>query len=134
MRNTVAASLWLLAAYSGGLCLPAAGEALPPPVDLPPAVAGVDSPGGAALPAMAGAATPGAPAIAAISDVTFPDETLVMTGEGLEGAALRLWAEGATFDVEPFGWKREARWAPRTVPVGRPLGLWGGLACSYIPC
>jgi hypothetical protein len=74
----------------------------PAPADVPEAVAGVDSPGGAGLPDIAGAASPDAPAIAAISDVTFPDETLVITGERLDGATLQVWAEGGTFDIRPL--------------------------------
>lgn len=80
----------------------ASGQALPAPVDVPEAVAGVDSPGGLRLPSFSGDAEDGAPAISAVSDVTYPDETLVITGERLDGAELRVWAEGGAFDLRPL--------------------------------
>ncbi len=77
---------------------------LPPPDDLvlpapPPGLATWDSPpdGIGSAPARRDA-----PAIGAISKLTLPDETLVITGEALDGARLRLWADGSWFDVEPL--------------------------------
>jgi len=96
------ALLWLVWAGVVAAGSAAGGQTWPTPTDIPEAVAGVESPGGAGRPAIAGAAAAAAPAIAAISDTTYPDETLVITGEGLAGATLRVWAEGATFDIRPL--------------------------------
>ena len=102
MRRTSRFLLCFFAACSAAARPTARAQPLPAPSDIPEAVAGVESPGGEGQPRIAGAAVAGAPAIAAISDVTFPDETLVITGEGLEGASLRVWAEGVSFDIEPL--------------------------------
>jgi hypothetical protein len=101
------------------------GQSLPRPVDVPGAVAGVDSPGGGNLPMMAGDAAADAPAISAISDVTFPDETLVITGDRLDGATLRVWAEGVTFDIQPLRSisNRMQAVVPRETPCSTML-LW----------
>lgn len=116
---------------------PVVGAAdLPSPIDIPPGPSGLASPGGADLPAMAGAAPAGAPAISAISDVTFPDETLVITGDGLDGASLRLWGEGRNFEVHPLRAGRDRMQAvvPRDAPVSTML-VWpvkGGRAGAPI--
>lgn len=102
MRKDVSCFIWLLAAGLANGRVAVGREALPAPIDIPAAVVGVDGPGGMALPEMTGSPPAGAPAIAAISEVTLPDETLVITGQGLEDAALRVWAEGTTFDLEPL--------------------------------
>jgi hypothetical protein len=54
-----------------------------------------------ALPPLAGKPAD-APAISAISDVTFPDETLVIAGDQLSGAQLRVWTEGRLEDLLPL--------------------------------
>jgi hypothetical protein len=51
---------------------------------------------------MAGLASLDGPAISTISDATLPDETLVMSGYRLDGARLRVWAEGILEDLEPL--------------------------------
>ncbi len=102
MNRNAVVLLWLLATCSAGNPSVTRAETLPAPGDVPEAVAGVKSPGGIGFPRIEGVPAAGAPAIAAISDVTFPDETLVTTGEGLDGAGLRVWAEGTTFHIEPL--------------------------------
>ena len=76
--------------------------ALVPPGDVPPAPAGVQSPGGKGLPVMGGKQHEQAPQIGMAGETTFPDETLVITGENLDGATLKVWAEGMRFDVKPL--------------------------------
>ena len=88
MNRNAVVLLWLLATCSAVNPSVTRAETLPAPVDVPEAVAGVKSPGGKGFPRIEGVPAAGAPAIAAISDVTFPDETLVTTGEGLDGAGL----------------------------------------------
>jgi len=78
-----------------------AAATLPAPVDVPRGPEGVPGPGGAALPPLAGKPAD-APAISAISDVTFPDETLVIAGDQLSGAQLRVWTEGRLEDLLPL--------------------------------
>ncbi len=116
MRSTVAASmamtLLLCCACVGGLRPPSQGAAngaeqpqplpLPLPVDIPSGPADVAAPGGRDLPRMDGPAAPDAPAISMIGDATLPDETLAIAGQGLDGAKLRIWAEGTVRDVEPL--------------------------------
>lgn len=43
-----------------------------------------------------------APVISQITEITLPDETLSMSGEGLDEAKLRLWAGREVFPVEPL--------------------------------
>ena len=71
------------------------------------------------MPRLHGVAAEGAPAIAAISDVAFPSETLVITGENLEGAWLRIWADGRLVDIEPLRTRHNRMQAvvPGDVPV-----------------
>lgn len=75
---------------------------LPRPVDVPHGPEGVAGPGGAALPPLTDATPADAPAISAISDVTFPDETLVMAGARLTNARLLVWREGGVEDLAPL--------------------------------
>jgi len=77
-------------------------EQLPQPIDIPQGPVSAAAPGGGVLPQMTDQLGEAVPAIAAISDVTFPDETLVITGDNLEGAYLRIWAEGRVADVSPL--------------------------------
>lgn len=77
-------------------------EALPIPIDVPAGPTAVEAPGGKALPVLSGEAKADAPALSMISDVTFPDETLVIAGDKLDGARLRVWAEGVVRDIEPL--------------------------------
>lgn len=60
------------------------------------------SPGGAELPAIGTEAAQGAPVFSDFTDLTYPDETLAMTGDGLEGATLLVWAEGEMSEVQPL--------------------------------
>ncbi|MBM3499585.1 MAG: hypothetical protein FJX74_13070 [Armatimonadetes bacterium] len=76
--------------------------ALPDCTDVPGGPGVDEAPGGAGLPHLEGAAAAEAPAIAAAGDPTFGTETLVCAGEGLEGASLRVWAEGGVRDVQPL--------------------------------
>ena len=88
--------LWVMSAELS------AAVSLPPPTDVPCGPEGVVGPGGATLPSLNAAATADAPAIAAISDVCLPDETLVITGDKLSGASLRVWMEGRLEDLPPM--------------------------------
>jgi len=67
--------------------------------DFPTGPAGVSAPGVSPpeFPQQADA-----PAISMISDITFPGETLVITGAGLDGATLRVWAGGKLAEVAPL--------------------------------
>ncbi|NQU42045.1 hypothetical protein HQ520_02085 [bacterium] len=86
-----------------GMWLPSSGaQSLPAPNDIPKAPAGGPMPGGKALPEMTAEPAPGAPAISAISDITFPDETLVITGDDLGSATLKIWTEGVVRDIVPL--------------------------------
>jgi hypothetical protein len=76
--------------------------ALPAPDDVPRGPEGVAAPGGAGLPALSGDTAADAPAISAISDVTMPDETLVISGDKLDGGRLRIWMEGRLEDLTPL--------------------------------
>ena len=75
---------------------------LPNPTDIPLGPDDVAPLAWSDSPAMSGISTADAPAISAISDVTFPDETLVITGAGLAGATLRIWAGDRVVDVGPL--------------------------------
>ena len=103
----------------------AAAPPLPAPIDIPspPAAADDTGLGGANLPAMAGPAVAAAPAISMVSEVTFPDETLVVTGAGLKGARLRIWAEGQLRDIEPLRTADDRLQAvvPKELPVSTML-------------
>lgn len=60
------------------------------------------APGGAELPAIGKESAEGAPVFSDFTDLTYPDETLAMTGEGLDGASLLVWAEGGMKEVKPL--------------------------------
>ncbi|NQU45155.1 hypothetical protein HQ520_17870, partial [bacterium] len=79
-------------------------DELVPPNDIPagPPGAPAEGLGGLDLPDMNGTVSPTGPAISMISEVTYPDETLVITGENLENAVLRIWSEGETTLVQPL--------------------------------
>ncbi|MGH7265136.1 MAG: hypothetical protein ACREMB_09835, partial [Candidatus Rokuibacteriota bacterium] len=114
-------------ALAGALLSPGAAAPspapLPEPIDVPTGPPGVTAPGGRDLPRMAEGPAATTPAIAAIGDVTFPDETLVMTGDGLDGAHLRVWAEGRVADVEPLrtAHNRMQAVVPKDFPVSAML-------------
>lgn len=74
---------------------------LPAPIDVPPGPADIVAPGGAALPELIGHASSDAPQISAIGDMTFADETMVITGHRLEGSLLKVWFEGQLKDLRP---------------------------------
>jgi len=109
---------------------------LPIPTDIPAGPRGISAPGGRSLPEMAGETTPDAPQISEITEITFPDETLAMTGWNLEGAHLRVWAEGRQDSLQPLetGPDRTLAVVPKDFPkstllvwperdgqVGRPI-------------
>ncbi len=98
LRTFLAALCCLIASA----CDVGASELLPPPVDVPSGPAGVAGPGGAALPSFAGEPTKDGPAISAVSETTLPDETLVLSGDRLAGARLRVWMEGRVDDLSPL--------------------------------
>ena len=75
---------------------------LPRPIDIPPGPAAVMAPPALELPAMSGQPRPEAPAISMISDFTLPGETLVITGDRLDEAILRIWTGGQVTDVSPL--------------------------------
>lgn len=75
---------------------------LPDPVDIPLGPNGVEAPSGASLPVLGDKPAASAPTISAVSEITFPDETLVITGEGLDGAQLKVCLEGHLLDVKPL--------------------------------
>lgn len=58
--------------------------------------------GGKGLPEISGTASDDAPAISAISEITFADETMVMSGFALKNATLTIWAEGGLQHVNPL--------------------------------
>src|SRR5687768_15924307 len=70
--------------------------ALPEPIDVPRGPAGVPAPGRSVVPEMRGAAPDGAPAISMINDVVLTGETLVITGDRLKAAPLKVWAGDGT--------------------------------------
>jgi carbohydrate binding protein with CBM4/9 domain len=62
-------------------------------VDAPVGPSSVSAPGGEGLPPIWNEQTLGSQAISAISDVTLPDETLVITGNALADTSFKIWAE-----------------------------------------
>ena len=58
--------------------------------------------GGKNLPEFCGMADENAPIISNITDITYPDETLGITGANLENANLIIWAEGGIRTVKPL--------------------------------
>jgi hypothetical protein len=127
---------------------------MPEATDIPAPPQGVVSPGGKALPDMQGAAPVDAPAIGAVSEVTFPGETLVVTGDKLDGACLRMWAEGTVFSVEPLRAAQNRMqavvptqvgeapvprstmlvWPEKDATVGAPIRVNGATAWWAWPC
>lgn len=87
------------------LLFPGIGMAqLPLPIDLPQpplGAEGVDL-GGTGLPSMSGTPLPGSPAVSMVSETILPDETLMITGDGLSSSIVRIWAEGTLRDVTPL--------------------------------
>jgi len=63
------------------------------------------------------------PAISATSETTFPDETLVITGDHLTDAELVIWAEGDVRSVRPLRSETNKMLAvlPRDLPVSALL-------------
>ena len=97
LRVAVSPCLIWLGAFSQAQEAP-----LPAPADVPLGPPEVAAAGGKGFPRMGGAVPADAPAISMISDATLPDETLVIAGENLDGARLRVWAEGIVQDIEPL--------------------------------
>jgi len=60
------------------------------------------APGGEKLPLIGRAPDKDTPVISDFTDLTYPDETLAITGEYLNGAELIVWAEGALKVVKPL--------------------------------
>ncbi|MEW6359759.1 MAG: glycosyl hydrolase family 28-related protein [Planctomycetota bacterium] len=96
---------------------------MPAPIDIPNGPPNVEAPGGKALPPLAGAPAADAPAISMVSDVTFPDETLVIAGDRLDGATLRVWAEGGVMELKPLRTANNKMQAvvPKDVPLSTML-------------
>ena len=117
--NVLAACLALSSILSAGKVTVLAAIPLPAPTDVPRGPEGVAGPGGAALPHLKAQEVPRAPAISAISDVTFPDETMVITGENLAGSQLQVWMEGRLEDLAPMRTAENRLQA--VVPKGWPL-------------
>lgn len=101
------------------------GAALPTPIDIPPGPPSVDPPADRNLPAVSGMAAPDTPAISMISDATLPGETLVITGDRLDGAHLRIWSAGELFEVNPLRTAADRMQAlvPKEIPVSTML-IW----------
>ena len=59
------------------------------------------------------------PAISAVSEVTFPDETAIITGAGLDEARLLIWAGGELVEVQPLRTCDDRMQA--VVPKGLPV-------------
>jgi len=98
-----------LTALLAFFCLPGgaalalgAADPLPPPIDVPQGPEGIAGPGGAGLPSLTSTPASEGSAIAAISETTLPDETLVLTGDRLADARLRVWMEGRMEDLAPL--------------------------------
>lgn len=98
----LALCLGLVGTLSNGNVTVLAAIPLPAPTDVPRGPEGVVGPGGAALPPLNAQGVPGAPAISAVSDVTLPDETLVITGDNLAGSQLQVWMEGRLENLAPM--------------------------------
>jgi hypothetical protein len=94
-RNTIIAAL----ALSLPPALSAPAQILPAPADFPAGPASMVAPDAGHLPQLTDQPSPEAPVLSAISETTYPGETLVITGANLDGAHLRAWAEGVTFDI-----------------------------------
>ncbi len=75
------------------------------------------SPGGLALPTMTGIAAEGAPILTAVTDMTYPGETLAISGEGLENAELLLWTEGSLDRILPL--RSDATKMQAAIPADR---------------
>ena len=90
------------AMFASALLSTATGQdELPAPTEID--VPSVESElGGQGLPVMTEETAENAPAISAISEITHPGETLVMSGDGLTDARLKLWTESGVVDVEPL--------------------------------
>jgi hypothetical protein len=113
---------------------------LPTPNDVPEGPASIAAPGGAALPLLGAPVVADAPAISAVGDVCLPDETLVIAGDKLSGAALRIWMEGRLEDLPPLragddrleavvpkAWPASTMlvWPVRGQQAGRPIRING---------
>jgi hypothetical protein len=98
---------------------------LPEPIDIPHGPAGIEAPGIKATIEMTGTVESDAPQISAISDVTFPDETLVITGDDLENAELIIWSDGNIEKVKPLktATDRMVAVVPGKLPVAAML-IW----------
>ncbi len=123
---------------------------LPAPIDLPAGPVGVDAPSGPTPPDFVSDDSPLAPQISEISRSTLPGETLVITGDNLKDATLRLWAGGKLIDVQPLrtlGDRMQAVipeslvdpgtmliWPVRGEAVGRPIRLNAATAWWAWPC
>lgn len=86
------------------LLLPSAcatASELPAPTDVPPGPAGVTDDLGPELP-LAAIRSPGGPEISMISDMALPQETLVICGDGLENARLKIWSGNGLVEVQPL--------------------------------
>ena len=103
-----------------GGCVQAAVP-LPAPNDVSSGPTGVAGPGGVGLPSMIGEPAADAPTISAIGEVTLPDETLVITGDKLEDAHLRVWMEGHLNLLQPM--RTAANRMQAVVPIDWPPSM-----------
>ncbi len=95
----------------------------PAPIDVPHGPDGVSGPGGVALPTLSVNAPADTLAISAINEVCFPDETLVITGDKLKEASLRVWLEGRVEELTPIRTadNRMQALLPKTWPLSTML-------------
>lgn len=85
-------------------CVLKAAGSMPPsqPINIPAAPTSLPDRLEISTPDWAEESPEDAPQISAISELTFPDETFVATGRGLDGAELFIWAGGQTEKVQPL--------------------------------
>lgn len=68
----------------------------------PDSLEGIRDIGGEGLPELSKTASASAPALGEVSQSVYPDETLAIVGDGLDGAVLNIWSEGELRKVEPL--------------------------------
>ena len=81
----------------------------------------VESKGGKGLPVLSETNADSAPQIAEITDLTYPDESFSMSGEGLADASLLLWSEGGLQEIEPL--RSEENKLQAVVPKDAPKSV-----------
>ncbi len=98
-------------------------EMLPAPVDVPKGPAGVEVSGVREPYVTGGEISEEAPMISEISKTTFPDETLVITGDRLDNAFLKIWSGDTLYDIEPLRTANDRMLAvvPKHLPISTML-------------